>query len=302
MSRRAILNSQDTIRPKFIIPLKSHKLFLGERTHIMGIVNATPDSFSHDGIFQGIKGQTQKGIDRAILQAQKLIREGADIIDVGGESTRPGAKPISIREELNRVIPVIERLAKKIKVPISVDTYKPDVAQQALDAGASIVNNIMGTQANKILLKMIKNYEAAVVLMHTSGTPQTMQRKTKYNNLIKNIIDSLRKSIENCLEIGIKSDKIIVDPGIGFGKTAEQNLEIIGELNHFKILRRPLLMGTSRKSFIGKILNQDVEERLIGTIASVCASILKGAHIVRVHDVKAVKEAVTMTDAMMMKK
>ncbi len=269
----------------------------------MGIVNVTPDSFSQDGFYRrGIKGgsQSQEGTLRAILQAEKFIREGADIIDIGGESTRPGAKPVSAREELKRVIPVIEGLAKKVKVPISVDTYKVEVAERALDAGASIVNNIMGSKPSKALLRMVKSYEAAVILMHISGTPRTMQRQTNYNNLIKNIIDSLRKSIENCLDMGIKSDKIIVDPGIGFGKTAEQNLRIIDQLKRFQVLRRPILIGTSRKSFIGKLLNQDVSERLMGTIASVCVSIVKGAHIVRVHDVKAVKEAVTVTDAILM--
>ena len=275
-------------RRKFIVPARDLSLSLGERTQIMGIVNTTDDSFSGDGRLRA---------HQAVSYAQKLIRDGADIIDVGGESTRPGAKRISVEEELKRVIPVIKNLAPKVNIPISVDTYKPLVAQQALEAGASLVNNIMGSKLNKSLLKMVKNYDAAIVLMHISGTPQTMQRKIKYNNLVKNITDSLGRSIENCLEIGIKLDKIIIDPGIGFGKTVEHNLTILNQLDHFKVLKRPLLIGTSRKAFIGKILNKQVDHRLIGTVASVCAAIMKGVQIVRVHDVRAVKEVVMVTDA-----
>jgi len=264
---------------------------LGQQTQIMGIVNVTPDSFSQDGCL----GKT----NRVLLLARKHIREGAGIIDVGGESTRPGSRRISAKEEINRVIPTVTALAKKIKVPISIDTYKPLVAKAALDAGASIINNIMGTKPEAGLLKMVKNYDAAIVLMHIRGTPQTMQKAVHYHNLTAEIIHSLRKSIEKCLEIGIKSDRIILDPGIGFGKTVEHNLEILNRLDDFKILKRPLLIGTSRKSFIGKVLDRDVSHRLLGTAATVCASILKGAHIVRVHDVKAMKETVGMTDAIM---
>ena len=259
----------------------------------MGIVNTTPDSFSQDGCLRKCHA-TPKA---AISLAQKQIRDGADIIDIGGESTRPGARRISAKEEIGRVIPVITSLTKKIKVPISIDTYKPLVAKAALDAGAGIVNNIMGSKPDVNLLKMIKNYNAAVVLMHIRGTPRTMQKNIRYRDLTAEITASLRKSIEKCLEIGIKSDRIIIDPGIGFGKTVEHNLEILNRLGDFKKLRRPLLVGTSRKSFIGKVLNRDVRDRLIGTAASVCASILNGAHIVRVHDVKEIKETVVMTDA-----
>ena len=287
-SRQADIKEGLSARRRFVVPARDFLLSLGVRTQIMGIVNVTPDSFSGDGRLR---------LNQAILYAQKLIRDGADIIDVGGESTRPGAKRISVEEELKRVIPVIKNLAPKVNIPISVDTYKPLVAQQALEAGASLVNNIMGSKLNKSLLKMVKNYDAAIVLMHISGTPQTMQRKIKYNNLVKNIIDSLGRSIENCLEIGIKLDKIIIDPGIGFGKTVGHNLTILNQLDHFKVLKRPLLIGTSRKAFIGKILNKQVDHRLIGTVASVCAAIMKGVQIVRVHDVRAVKEVVMVTDA-----
>ncbi len=259
----------------------------------MGIVNVTPDSFSQDGCLR----KPRKSHTAALSLAQKHIREGADIIDIGGESTRPGAARVSAKEEISRTIPIIEALAKKIRIPISIDTYKPMVAKAALDAGASIINNIMGSKPDPGLLKMVKNYNATIVLMHIQGSPQTMQRRVFYRDLIGEIIGSLQKSIEKCLEIGLKSDRIIIDPGIGFGKTVDHNLEILNRLGDFKTLRHPLLVGTSRKSFIGKVLDKDIGHRLIGTAATVCASILRGAHIVRVHDVKAIKDTVTMVDA-----
>ena len=275
-----------------------HTLILGHETKIMGVINLTPDSFSHDGIL--IKSTT--GVSsRALLFAQQLIKEGADLIDVGGESSRPGAKPISIEEELKRVLPVVKTLAKKITVPISVDTYKNEVAQAALENGATIINNIMGTKPQKNLLRMVKNYDAAIVLMHMRGTPRSMQKNIYYKNLIMKIIDSLKSAIEKCLEIGIKSDKIIIDPGIGFGKTLEQNCEIIQRLREFAALQQPLLIGTSRKSFIGKILDKDVHHRLYGTLASIGVSIFNGAHIIRAHDVEAVKETALVIDAIIKK-
>jgi len=283
------------MRKKYRITCGPHTLELGHQTRIMGIINITPDSFSHDGCYKSNKNFSSK----AVILAKGKIREGADIIDVGGESTRPGAKKIPVKEEIERVIPTIRILAKSNKVPLSVDTYKSSVAQHALDAGAAMINNIKGIRAEKSLLKMVRNYKASIVLMHLRGTPRTMQRKISYSKLIDEIILSLRKSIENCLEIGIKSDKIIIDPGIGFGKTPEDNLEIINRLKKFSVLNKPLLLGTSRKSFIGKILDKEVHSRLIGTVATVCASILNGANIIRVHDVKEVKEAVTVTDAIL---
>jgi len=281
-------------RKHFTITARSHRLSLDGVTRIMGVVNITPDSFSRDGCLSRSGGSR-----RALLLAQKHIRDGADIIDMGGESSRPGALRITAKEEIHRVIPTIQALVKKITVPISIDTYKPLVAKAALDAGASIVNNIMGTNPNDNLLKMIKKYDAAVVLMHMCGTPRTMQRNIHYRELIDEIISALGKSIEKCLEIGIKSDKIILDPGIGFGKTVEHNLEIINRLGDFGALKRPLLIGTSRKSFIGKVLDREVGNRLMGTAATVTTSIVHGAHIVRVHDVKRMKETVSMTDAIL---
>ena len=261
----------------------------------MGILNLTPDSFSQDGLIRGGRNVLEHSIHRALT----MIRQGADILDVGGESTRPGAKKISAAEEIQRVIPTITALAKKIQIPISIDTYKTPVAQAALDAGASIVNNVMGTKPRQSFLKMIRNYGAAIVLMHMRGTPRAMQKNIRYHSLMDDIATSLHGAVENCMDIGIKSDKIIIDPGIGFGKTAEHNLEIIHCLRALHALGKPILIGTSRKSFIGNVLNVKVHQRLWGTAATVSASIYHGAHIVRVHDVAAMKQVAVMTDAIL---
>jgi len=291
----AISNSRK--RKKYTVIAGSHKIHLGDKTKIMGIVNLTPDSFSNDGLFKS--GYTA---EKAVGFAKKLIKQGADIIDLGGESTRPGSNRIPEKEEIARIIPAIKLLAKDVSVPISVDSYKPRVVKMALDAGATIVNDIMGTNPDKSLLKMVKDCNAAIVLMHIKGIPENMQRNVSYSNLIENIYKILQKSIEKCFEIGIKSDRIIIDPGIGFGKTLENNLEIVNRLNAFRSLNKPLLIGTSRKSFIGKVLDKEVDDRLIGTVSTVCTSIIRGAHIVRVHNVAAIKDAVIMTDAIVNEK
>ncbi|MBF0385525.1 MAG: dihydropteroate synthase [Candidatus Omnitrophica bacterium] len=284
-----------SIRHIFNIKARDFVIPAGEKTLVMGILNMTPDSFSNDGLLGKNRSSRLKPIDFAL----RLISDGADIIDVGGESTRPGSKRISQKEEIKRVIPLISLLARKCNVPISVDTYKTEVAKRALDSGASIVNNIMGVKANRSLLKMVKSYKAAIVLMHIRKTPKNMQENIRYRDLIGEIKESLRISIENCLETGIKLDRIIIDPGIGFGKAPEHNLEIINRLEEFKALNCPILIGTSRKSFIGKVLGKQPRERLIGTVASVCAGVLRGANIVRVHDVREIKDAVTLTDAIL---
>jgi dihydropteroate synthase len=282
-------------RPTFNLSAGHFNIFLGTRTKIMGILNITPDSFSSDGLLSKLG----KDPHAHMRYGLKLIREGADILDVGGESTRPGSKPISAKEEIQRVIPLIRLLAKKTTIPISIDTYKPEVAKLALESGAVIVNTIMGTSPARALLKMISSYRAAIVLMHSRKTPQTMQKRILYQNLIAEIISELDKSLQKCLETGIKSDRIIIDPGIGFAKTAEHNLEIIKHLKKFSILKKPLLIGTSRKSFIGKIINQEPRKRLWGPAATLSACILNGAHIVRVHDVKQMRDVVNVTDAIL---
>jgi dihydropteroate synthase len=254
----------------------------------MGVLNVTPDSFSGDG---------ELDVRGAVLRAVRLVRDGADIIDVGGESTRPGSRRVGDRTEIRRVVPVIRELVRKTGIPVSVDTYKPDVAVAALEAGASIVNVVQGTPVDKRILDVVARFGAAIVLMHIRGTPRTMQTKTDYDDVVKDIVVSLKKSVEKCLESGIKKERIVVDPGIGFAKTVEQNLEVIRRLREMRVLKCPLLIGPSRKSFIGRTLDMPVEKRLIGTAAAVAASIMNGAHIVRVHDVKEMKQVSVLVDA-----
>ncbi len=281
-------------RPTYHFSVPRQNIVLGRQTKIMGIVNLTPDSFSGDGLLSGIKKSPRRMLDHV----HTMIAQGADMIDIGGESTRPGSKPISANEEIQRIIPVIKILAKHIHVPLSVDTYKPEVARQALDHGADIINTIQGASITKKLIAIITRYKAGVILMHMRKNPQTMQRHIVYNNnVVTTIMAQLKKSIEKCLEYGLNSDKIIIDPGIGFGKTVDHNLEIIRRLSLFHVLKQPILIGTSRKSFIGNILNKDTDQRLIGSIASVCAAIHQGAHIIRVHDIAEMKDAVRLTDA-----
>lgn len=267
---------------------KGYALEIGERTLIMGVVNVTPDSFSDGGLYLDKES--------AVNYAKRLVGEGADIIDVGGESTRPFSEPVSIEEELGRVLPVIKTLSKEIEVPISIDTYKAEVASKALEAGASIVNDITGL-SDKRMAEIVAESDVPVIIMHMKGTPKDMQENPQYDDVVREILAFFRERIERGLIEGIKRDKMLIDPGIGFGKTVEHNLEIIRRLDEFKILDKPLVIGTSRKSFIGKVLGLSVEERLEGTLATITASIMKGADIVRVHDVKECKRTAMMTDA-----
>ena len=249
------------------------------RAHIMGILNVTPDSFSDGG--------TYFNKDSAVEQALRMQDEGADIIDVGGESTRPGAEKISVIEEVNRVVPVIEALAGQVKVPISVDTYKSDVAKAAVQAGASIINDISGLRFDPEMPKIAAENKVPVVIMHIRGTPKNMQKSPVYKALIPEIIDYLHEGIRIARDAGIPDDMIIIDPGIGFGKSVEHNLEIIKRLNEFAGFEKPVLLGHSRKSFIGRMLGDlPVSERLEGTAAAAAIGIFNGANIIRVHDVK----------------
>lgn len=261
----------------------------------MGIVNLTPDSFSGDGRL----ARPSRDPARDCAYALKMIHEGADIIDIGGESTRPQAPLVSLKEEVERVIPVVSLLRKKSDVVISVDTSKTEVAQRALDAGADMVNNVMGLQLPMRFLKIIRDSGAALVVMHMRGNPRTMQTKSNYRSLISDIVKELSISLEKCLDSGIKSDRIMIDPGIGFAKNPEQNLKILNELQKFRSLNAPILVGTSRKSFIGKVLNAPVERRVWGTAASVAVAIMGGAHMVRVHDVKEMKQVASLCDAIL---
>lgn len=261
-----------------------------KKTYIMGILNVTPDSFSDGGVFFNEK--------KAIEHAVRLVEEGADIIDVGGESTRPGSEPVSVQEEIRRTIPVIEAIASKVKVPVSIDTYKSEVARHALDAGASIVNDISGLRFDPDMPKVVAEYGVPVIIMHIKGRPKDMQQNPVYEALIPEIMDYLRISIRLAEKFGISREMIIIDPGIGFGKTFEHNLQIIKNLKEFTKLGRPIAIGVSRKAFIGKILG-DVppSERLEGTAAAVAISIFNGANIVRVHDVKEIAKVAKVTDS-----
>lgn len=264
----------------------------GERTLVMGVLNVTPDSFSDGGDFFSL--------DRAVAHAEQMIVEGADIIDIGGESTRPGSAFVSAAEELQRVIPVIERLAAKSTVPISIDSTKYTVARAAIAAGAEIVNDISALRFDPLIADEAARAHAGLVLMHSRGTPKNMQQLPPVNDIMSEVISELRMSLAIAEERGVARDRIVVDPGIGFGKTLEQNVELIAKLDQLVIAfaEFPIMIGTSRKSFIGKLMdNAPVDQRLPGTIASVVASVLNGAHIVRVHDVKAAVEAVRIADA-----
>ncbi len=277
-------------KDKFVLNLNGYKLNLGKRTHIMGVVNLTPDSFSGDGLYHKFQ------IDRICGQIEKMVEDGADIIDVGGESSRPGAKSVPIKEELARTIPAIKVLAKKIKAPISIDTYKPQVARQALDNGAVIVNDITGLR-NPEMAKIVARYKAGIVIMHMKGRPRNMQDNPVYHSLIDEILEFLKKQVNFAVGSGIDREKIIIDPGIGFGKTLEHNLEILKCLSEFKVLGRPILVGPSRKSFIGKILNVQPKDRIFGTVSSCVLAVKNGVKIVRVHDVKEVRQALRISDA-----
>ena len=277
----------------FILSLKKCSLNLSGKTHIMGIINLTPDSFSQDGLYR--KGGVEY-IDLALKKAKKMALDGADIIDLGGQSSRPGAKSISVKEELLRVVPAVKLLAKKINLPISVDTSKPEVAKAALDNGAQIINDVAGLR-DKRMIKIAAKYKAAVVIMHMLGKPVNMQRIVSYQSLIDDIAVYLKNAIDAAHSSGIKPDKIIIDPGIGFGKNPAHNLQIINRLADFKVLGKPILIGPSRKSFIADVLEDNLENRITGTLASCVIAAQNGANIVRVHDVKEVSRSLKMAGA-----
>jgi dihydropteroate synthase len=283
-------------KDKFNLEIGKHRLCLGAKPVLMGIVNLTPDSFSGDGFYSSDRVCFGSGLARVYDYAQKMVSQGAGIIDLGAESSRPQARIVSLKEELSRAIPAIKILAKKLRVPVSVDTRKPEVARQALECGASIINDIGGLRDLK-MAKVIAKYKAAVVIMHMKGVPATMQKNTRYDFLISEIIEFLRNSIARALEAGISPGKIIIDPGIGFGKDLSGNLEILKSLREFKILGKPILIGPSRKSFIGQILGKPVEERLYGTLASCIIAAGEGANILRIHDIKQIKEALKVWEA-----
>ncbi len=269
--------------------LPNHSFHLSQRTHIMGVLNVTPDSFSDGNLYL----KPEKAVDRAY----QLAEEGADILDIGGESTRPGSEPTSVDEELGRVMPVIERIIGEIDIPISIDTCKSKVAEEALSAGCEMVNDISGLGFDPEMAQTVADHQVGLAIMHIKGTPRDMQQDPSYDDLMGEIAQYLSERTAVALKAGVKRESILIDPGIGFGKTVEHNLIIIKRLGELKTLGFPILIGTSRKSFIGRILDLPVGERLEGTLASVSLSIVNGANIVRVHDVLQVSRACKIVDA-----
>jgi dihydropteroate synthase len=264
-------------------------LTLGPRTLMMGILNVTPDSFSDGGLYFDKKD--------AVAHGEALAAAGADIIDVGGESSRPFSEPVPAEEEIRRVVPVIEELARRLSVPISIDTTWAQVATRALEAGAVMVNDIGALRLDPAMADLVADRDVPVALMHMKGTPKTMQNNPQYKNVVGEVKSFLADVIHRAEEAGIDRDKIIVDPGIGFGKTVTHNLRLIKDLRAFQPLGVPILIGVSRKSFISKLLGPGDERREVGTQAAVAAAALNGAHIVRVHDVERTRETLKLVDA-----
>jgi dihydropteroate synthase len=269
--------------------LRDRELDLSSRTLVMGILNVTPDSFSDGGLFWKP--------EEAVLHGVRMAEEGADILDIGGESTRPGSESVSLNEELRRVLPVVEGLAGRVKVPLSIDTTKSQVAERALQAGASMVNDTSGLTDDLKTASVAARHGAALVLMHRKGQPKVMQEDPRYDDLIGEIASFLKASARKAKDAGVGEDQILIDPGLGFGKTLEHNAYILNHLDELSSLGMPVLVGPSRKSFIGEILDLPVEGRLEGTAAAVAAAVLKGAAVVRVHDVKEMVRVVRVADA-----
>ncbi len=283
------------LRSDYKLKCRDKLLDLGSRTCIMGILNATPDSFSDGGLYADPA--------LAVAHAREMAAAGADIVDIGGESTRPGAEPLSEEEELRRIIPLIERLSGEFTVPISVDTYKSSVAKRALQAGASIVNDISGLRFSPDMAKVVADAGAAVIIMHIKGTPRDMQQNPRYDDVVAEVMSWLAEGIEIAERAGIDREQLLVDPGIGFGKTLEHNLTILNRLDEFRALGRPIVLGTSRKKFIGTVLDvAQPDRRIDGTAATVAFGIERGASVVRVHDVGRMAQVARMTDAIVKSK
>ncbi|HMK64297.1 MAG TPA: dihydropteroate synthase [Thermodesulfobacteriota bacterium] len=278
-------------RTTFSLKWRSFDLTMGKKTLVMGVINVTPDSFSDGGLFFDR--------DKAIAQGEDLAAQGADVLDIGGESTRPFSDPIPDEEEIRRIVPVISALAKKTSLPISVDTYKAVVAKAALDAGASIVNDISSLGFDADLGKLVAEYQVPLVLMHIKGRPRDMQVQPHYDHLLEELRTFFEERIQAAVNQGIDREMILIDPGVGFGKTFHHNLTLIKGLDYFQDLGRPLVLGTSRKSFIGKLTGQqDPLNRDWGTAATLAIGAWQGAHMVRVHNVSAARQVLNVTDAL----
>ena len=269
---------------------RKHTFNFPRKTLIMGIVNVTPDSFSDGGLFFN----TNRAIDHAL----KLVDEGADILDIGGESTRPGAASVSVKEELNRVIPVIDKLSKQSETIISIDTHKPIVAEEAINAGASIVNDIGANNNNPKMWNVISQTKAGYICMHMKGTPKTMQKSPFYENVISDVCNFFQERLNSFEEHGISAEQIAFDPGIGFGKSLNHNIELMSQLNKFNVFQRPVLIGASRKSFIEKLLGTPVEARLPASLTCAAWAIMQGSQIIRAHEVAETTQAARMAEAL----
>lgn len=260
-------------------------------TMVMGVLNVTPDSFSDGGLFLPPR--------RAVEHALALVEEGADLIDVGGESTRPGADPVGVQEEMDRVLPVIAELAEKLSVPVSIDTMKLAVAKEALQSGASIVNDVGANRKDDAMGRLVAESGAGYVCMHMQGNPQTMQAQPAYDDVVQQTHRFFEERLEALFQVGVQPEQVVLDVGIGFGKTLEHNLQLLGALQRFTNLSRPLLLGASRKSLIGKVLGAETSARLPGSLACACMAVQQKVNILRVHDVAATVQAVQMTEAVL---
>lgn len=279
---------QSPDHPAPVLLMRGRRLVL-DRPLVMGVLNVTPDSFSDGGLYLDP--------DAAVKHALAMVDEGADLLDIGAESSRPGAEPVSEEEELRRLVPVVQEVCRRVAVPVSVDTTKAAVARQALDAGAAIINDISALQADPAMAGIVAQAGAGLVLMHMQGTPQTMQRAPHYTDIVAEVREFLGARMQAAARAGIAADQILLDPGIGFGKNLEQNLILLDRLGAFQALGRPMLVGASRKAFIGEVLGRRAGDRLLGTAAAVAAAVLRGARVVRVHDVRAMQDVVRVVDA-----
>lgn len=256
---------------------------------LMGIVNVTPDSFSDGGQYLDP--------DAAVTQALRLVEQGADLLDIGGESTRPGSHSIGLAEELSRVVPVVRRLAAVTRTPLSVDTSKAEVARQALEAGAHVINDVTALQGDPAMPEVVRRHRAGIILMHMQGTPATMQVEPRYEDVVAEVVDFLEARLQACIDLGIAASQVVLDPGIGFGKTTEHNLRLLAHLEELQRLGRPVCLGVSRKGFLGAVLGRPLGQRLAGSLAAACYALVRGTtQVVRVHDVAETRDVVLLLD------
>ncbi|MGH7232232.1 MAG: dihydropteroate synthase [Nitrospiraceae bacterium] len=284
-----MIPSSPSISP--ILRIRGGVLPLDDRVHLMGVLNVTPDSFSDGGLYL----EPEAAVSRALA----MVEQGADLLDIGAESTRPGSEPVDECDELSRLIPVVREVCRKVSIPVSIDTRKARVAEEALDAGAAIINDISALRFDPGLAAVVARYGAALVLMHMQGTPKDMQRAPHYVDVVEDVRVFFRERILAAVDAGIGLDRIILDPGIGFGKNLDHNLTLLAGLQDLTTLGRPVLVGVSRKAFIGRVLDRLIDERLMGTAAAVAVAVIKGVRLVRVHDLDHMRDVVKMVEAIM---